>query len=146
MTKKLLISGAMICTFLLGGVIQAETKQAITNVPPAKLNYEITPEGVAFAPLVGKRFEEEYMAMVRLPAGLESPPHVKSATMFGVMISGAMVHVPVGATKSDEVVLPPGSFYEIPAGVPHVSKCVSDVECVTFLYQDGKFDFNPVEQ
>ena len=38
----------------------------------------------------------------------------------------------------------PGSYYEIPAHLPHVSACVSDADCVTLLYQDGAFDFVPV--
>ena len=34
--------------------------------------------------------------------------------------------------------------FGVSAGVGHVSKCISYVDCVTFLYQDGKFDFVPV--
>ena len=66
--------------------------------------------------------------------------------MFGVMISGTMTHVPLGTAPTDGDALPPGSYYRVPAGVPHVSSCISDIECVTFLYQDGKFDFLPVSQ
>ena len=84
--------------------------------------------------------------MVRLPAGLVSPPQVKSANVFGVMISGAMVHSNLNADSTNDVVLPAGSYYQIPAGTAHVSKCVSRVDCVTFLYQDGKFDFQRVSQ
>ncbi|WP_420419639.1 cupin domain-containing protein [Pacificispira sp.] len=107
--------------------------------------FETTPEGVAFAALEGERFEEAYMAMVRLPAGLDSPPHVKSAAMFGVMVSGEMTHTVLGADLDKAPVLRAGAYYHIPANVPHVSRCVSDVDCVTFLYQDGAFDFIPVE-
>ena len=123
----------------------AETP-AITALPASTLDWQITPEGVAFAGPVGDRFSEPYMAMVRLPAGLSSPPHVKSANMFGVMISGEMVHSALDASPEDDVVLATGAFYQIPKGLPHVSKCVSTVDCVTFLYQDGKFDFLPAGQ
>ena len=118
----------------------------IMNVPPAKIDWAETPEGVAFGPLIGNRFKEPYMAMVRLPAGLVSPAHTKSADMFGVLVSGAMTHIRHGEDTNEAVVLPAGSFYRIPANVPHVSSCVSEEECITFLYQDGKFDFLPVEQ
>lgn len=119
--------------------VQADPIRAI---PSDRLNWETTGQGVAFAALHGDRFAEPYMAMVRLPAGLVSPAHTKSADMFGVMVEGTMTHVQVG----HDVALPlaEGAFYRIPAGVPHVSSCISDVECVTFLYQDGKFDFLPV--
>ena len=123
---------------------QALTTEAIKSLPTSKLAWEHTPEGVAFAPLKGDRFSEAYMAMVRLPAGLASPAHSKTANMFGVMVSGAMVHSVVGADVKEDVILPEGSFYTIPKNVPHISKCVSSVDCVTFLYQDGKFDFVPV--
>lgn len=114
---------------------------AIKNLPASELAWESTPEGVAFAPLKGNRFKESHMTMVRLPAGLVSPAHTKTANMFGVMISGAMVHRVVGAGLTEETVLAEGPFYTIPKNVPHVSKCVSTVDCVTFLYRDGKFDF-----
>jgi len=126
--------------FLVGHSAQAQD-EAIKNIPTANLDWDVTPEGVAFAPLIGDRFAEAYMAMVRLPAGLVSPAHVKSANMFGVMVSGSMTHSAVDADPKDAVILSEGSFYKIPKGVAHVSRCVSEVECVTFLYQDGKFDF-----
>ena len=118
----------------------------IQNVPATDLAWEISEEGVGFAPLMGDRFKEAYMTMVKLPAGLVSPPHVKSANMFGVVISGTITHLAVGADPVLEVPLSEGAFYKVPAGVGHVSKCISDVDCVTFLYQDGKFDFVPVKQ
>ncbi|NND92005.1 MAG: DUF4437 domain-containing protein [Granulosicoccus sp.] len=118
----------------------------ISNVPADKMAWETTEEGVGFAPLIGERFSEAYMAMVKLPAGLHSPAHVKSANMFGVVITGTITHLAVGADPSLAVPLAAGAFYKVPAGVGHVSKCISEVDCVTFLYQDGQFDFIPVEQ
>jgi quercetin dioxygenase-like cupin family protein len=118
----------------------------VTNLPSATLAWEKTEEGVAFAPLVGDRFREPYMAMVRLPAGLTSPAHTKTANMYGVVVSGTMTHGAVGTKPAMEVALSEGSFYKIPKNLPHISKCVSDVDCVTFLYQDGKFDFLPVSK
>jgi hypothetical protein len=131
---------------LLLATPNAMATENIQNEPVEKLDWQITPEGVAFAALVGDRFSEPYMAMVKLPAGLISPAHSKTANMFGVMISGSMVHSPIDADPDDDVVLPEGSFYKIPKNVPHVSKCVSNTDCVTFLYQDGKFDFQPIAE
>ncbi len=119
---------------------------AIKNVPADKMAWQITEEGVGFAPLIGERFNEAYMAMVKLPAGLVSPAHIKSANMFGVVIMGTITHLEVGADPSQAIPLTEGAFYKVPAGIGHVSRCISDVDCVTFLYQDGKFDFIPVER
>lgn len=147
MNKDLVFSAAAVLVALSGLAVFSETSTPsfVTNLAPNSLDWETTEEGVAFAPLVGQRFEEPYMAMVKLRRGLVSPPHTKTANMFGVVIFGAMVHSRVGAEPGAETLLPAGSFYKIPANLPHISKCVSAVDCVTFLYQDGKFDFLPTE-
>lgn len=144
--KKL--SAVLICTFLFSvpQFLSAAENEPIINISSQKLDWKKTNEGVAFANLIGDRFSEAYMAMVRLPAGLISPPHIKSANMFGVVLAGTLTHNSIEANSSNEVLLPKGSFYKVPAGVAHVSKCVSKTECVTFLYQDGKFDFLPIEK
>ena len=118
--------------------------EEINALPQMKLPWVATPEGAEFAALEGDRFTEPYMAMVRLPAGLASPPHIKSAGMFGVVVEGTFVHREPQDAPDKDILLGPGSYYHIPAGLPHISACVSDVPCVAFLYQDGAFDFNVV--
>ena len=140
---------AFICT--VSSVICVTSAHAvddskIIDMPSSQLNWEITKEGVGFAPLQGNRFNEAYMAMVKLPAGLISPAHIKTANMYGLVISGTITNVAVGAPPSSEIELPTGAYYKIPAGLAHVSKCISTVDCITFLYQDAKFDFLPISQ
>ncbi|MGR3614437.1 MAG: cupin domain-containing protein [Paracoccaceae bacterium] len=138
---KHLLSAVLLCS--------ASTALSDTSIllrDADQMAWETTPQGVAFAPLLGARFSEEYMAMVRLPAGTVSPPHVKSANMFGVMVQGRMTHVPVNASAGPATQVGPGGFYKVPAGLPHVSSCVSAEPCIAFLYQDGAFDFLPVSQ
>ena len=118
----------------------------ITLVPAPALDWIETPEGVAFAALEGDRFTESYRAMVRLPAGVASPLHVKSANMLGVMIQGEMIHITAGQNPDTALRVGAGSFYKVPKGLPHISACVSDVPCIAYLYQDGAFDFMPVAQ
>lgn len=147
--NRILIFPAVAALLSLGGLVgfsDAGEPSFVTNLPPNQFDWETTEEGVGFAPLIGQRFEEPYMAMVQLPGGLVSPAHLKTANMFGVVVSGTMVHASVSADSRKEVLLPAGSFYKIPANLPHISKCVSQIDCVTFLYQDGKFDFLPAEQ
>ncbi len=122
------------------------TADTITTQPPTDMDWAATPEGVRFAPLVGDRFNEAYMAMVELPGGLVSPPHTKSSDMFGVMVAGTMTHVAMGEDPALGTPLGVGAFYHIPANVPHISSCVSAEPCIAFLYQDGAFDFLPVPE
>lgn len=107
--------------------------------------WETTPEGVAFAPLQGDRFAEPYQALVRLPGGTVSPPHVKSANMFGVVLQGEMLHYASGEDPTSVSKIGPGSFYRIPHDLAHISACISQDPCITYLYQDGAFDFTPVD-
>ena len=118
----------------------------ITAQPATEMEWAATPEGVRFAPLIGDRFAEAYMAMVDLPGRLVSPPHTKSSDMFGVMVAGTMTHVPMGEDPATGTPLGVGAFYHIPANVPHISSCVSAEPCIAFLYQDGAFDFLPVSE
>jgi uncharacterized RmlC-like cupin family protein len=134
------LSAASLCAL----TTVAASADKIVNIPPPQLQWETTKEGVGFAALQGDRYAEPYMAMVRLPAGLISPAHIKTANMYGLVVSGTIANITVGADLQSQVKLPTGSWYKIPAGLPHVSKCLSTVDCITFLYQDGKFDFLPV--
>jgi len=145
MKHNRLLPALFLCAASLSTTILNADDEVINNIPSDKMAWETTQEGVGFAPLIGERFNEAYMAMVKLPAGLVSPAHVKSANMFGVIISGTMTHSVLGADPALEVPLSAGAF-KIPAGIGHVSKCISEIDCVTFLYQDGKFDFVPVEK
>ncbi len=131
----------ILCATLTAAPLMAEE---ISLIGVADLVWETTPEGVAFATLQGDRFSEPYQAMVRLPAGTVSPIHVKSANMSGVLLEGEMIHYADGDDPDLADPIGPGAFYRIPAGLAHVSACVSPDPCVVYLYQDGAFDFVPV--
>ena len=137
---------------LMGSAIALITLASQTHAEPIRLlsskdfEWQTTPEGVAFAALQGDRFSEAYQALVRLPAGTISPPHVKTANMFGVMLEGEMTHYASGDDPETARRMGPGSFYSIEAGTAHISACVSETPCVAYLYQDGAFDFLPVTQ
>jgi len=122
------------------------TAEPITLLGSNDFAWEATPEGVAFAPLQGDRFAETYQALVRLPAGTVSPPHVKTANMYGVILQGEMIHYLSDEDPAAARRMGPGSFYSINSGAAHVSACVSEAPCIAYLYQDGAFDFLPVSQ
>lgn len=140
---KQLLTATILMTLL--APISASAEQ-ITLLASSDLPWETTPEGVAFAALQGDRFTESYQALVRLPAGTVSPPHVKTANMYGVMLQGEMKHYATGEDPEIAQKIGVGSFYSIPNGMAHISACVSEEPCVAYLYQDGAFDFLPVRQ
>ncbi len=126
--------------------ISAHAQDQIHNISAPQLPWQKTQEGAEFAALQGDRFQGAYQAMVRLPAGIESPLHIKTATMYGVVVEGTFVHSPANTPSTSEIPLGPGSFYKIPAGLAHISKCISATPCVSYLFQDGAFDFIPVKK
>ena len=88
-----------LCKVMAGSVVCGSTQTAIaTNDeidlgPQPNLKWQATPEGVGFAALKGNRFEESYMAMLRLPTGLTGPVLRKSAATHGVVVSGQALHL-----------------------------------------------------
>lgn len=140
--KYLLIAS----TVALSTYSSAASAEDIKLLGPSDFDWQTSPEGVAFAALEGDRFSEAYQALVRLPAGTISPPHVKTSNMFGVMLDGEMIHYASDGDPDAARRMGPGTFYSIAAGTPHISACVSEVPCVAYLYQDGAFDFLPVAQ
>lgn len=139
---KHIILAVAISTLLLPS---AGVADQITLIGADDFDWEVTPEGVAFASLQGDRFQESYQAMVRLPAGTVSPPHIKSANMFGVMLQGEMIHYASDEDPDTAQIIGSGSFYSVPSGLAHISACVSVEPCIAYLYQDAAFDFSPVQ-
>ena len=140
MKKKLLL--AALVMFLTPMHASADQIRLLNT---ADFAWETTQEGVAFASLQGNRFAESYQALVKLPAGTVSPPHVKSANMYGVMLQGEMIHYAADNSPESARKMGSGSYYSIPKGMAHISACVSETPCIAYLYQDGAFDFLPVQ-
>ena len=72
----------------------------------------------------------------------DSPPHTHTGAYHGVVISGVMTN-PFGDEKNPPK-LTPGSYWYVPAGVEHVTSCLSDEPCIFYFYSDEKFDFIPI--
>lgn len=127
---------------LLLGAGAAAAGPAIETATPDALAWDATPKGVAFAPLVCDRFAEPHMAMVRLPAGLVSPPHVRSAAMFDVMIVVEKTHVVEGGDPEIAPRLGTGALHQARACDTFVR--VADLDRVAILHQGGAFGLPPV--
>ncbi len=69
-------------------------------------------------------------------------------TLLAAPLISTLVATGSSASAESSLAIPltEGGFYKVPAGIGHVSSCISDVDCVTFLYQDGKFEFIPIER
>ena len=82
-------------------------------------------------------------AFFKFSPGFVSPLHSHTADYFGVVIQGVGVNTQPGKA---EVALPVGSYYFQKGGEVHVTKCLTETECVFFVNQTGKFDFMKAEK
>ena len=92
----------------------------------------------------GKRMEGKHGTFGQFPGKASSPPHTHTGAYHGVVISGVMTNPFEGETNPKK--MGPGSYWFVPAGMEHVTACVSDDPCLFYFHAEGGFDFTPVGQ
>jgi quercetin dioxygenase-like cupin family protein len=98
----------------------------------------------AAAPIEGDATKGAYFGYVKLPAGLESPPHSHTNDYWSVLIQGQMTHWAAdGGSEKDSKAIGPGGWTHMPAKVAHISKCYPGADCIMVMVQKGKSDFVP---
>lgn len=97
--------------------------------------------GAQISPVTGDPMKGAYSAFVKLPAGQDHPLHTHTNDVKAVIISGTFVVTPEGGTESK---LGPGSYFMVPGGMRHTSRCDAGAPCVFFQEGTAKFDVKPV--
>lgn len=93
-------------------------------------------------PAYGNLATGKHGTFVRMPAHFVSPLHTHTADYYAVVIEGAAVNTQDGR---NDAVLPIGSYWFQRGKEKHVTKCVSDTDCLFFIVQPDKFDYLPVK-
>ena len=93
--------------------------------------------------LWGDRLHGAFSSLIKLPAGYSLPPHVHTADLRIVVVSGALVHRSEG---KPEIRLPSGSYLVEPAGLRHATTCDPATDCIVFVEGNRKFDMNLVDE
>lgn len=139
----------LLLAFLLAAplAVQAEVVHdgASVSIPADKLGFG--PTGVKTdigelmaGPAYGDLSSGKHGTFIRMPAGFVSDPHIHTEDYFAVVIEGVGANGPV--TGAD-VALPVGSYWFQRGEEAHVTKCLSDTDCLFFIVQPGKFDYLP---
>lgn len=77
----------------------------------------------------------------KFPANFITPVHTHTFAYHGVVIGGTMTN-PFGAKgEANPTQMASGSYWYVPAGMPHATACVSDEPCQFYFHSDGGFDF-----
>lgn len=136
---------AIASLLLIAGLASANDNSVFTPASEVQFN-EIIPDVVSFATVAGDRKNGAHGTFVRVMPGQATPPHTHSAGYHAVVLEGKFEN-PVEGDRHSEITLTKGSYYYIPAGAKHVTRCAADsaVACLTFFYQDVPFDFTTVE-
>ncbi len=98
------------------------------------------PPGVMVANLWGDMSKGAYGALVKLPAGFDTPLHFHTNDFKGVIISGTMIHIRDGKEQN----LGAGSYLSVPGGDKHITRVTKDAPCVLFQEGPAMFDLKPV--
>lgn len=123
--------------------LAAETEDGAVMKPADALEW-VTPNRIPFSYVWGDAKRGAHGEFVRFPAGFVSPVHHHSNAYHGVVIDGVLMN-PMGRAES-ATRLPAGSYYFVPGGAVHTTRCVSEQDCLIYLHQDGPFDFVPTDQ
>ncbi len=107
---------------------------------------DVIPGVVAFGTVTGDREKGAHGTFVRIPAGKATPLHTHGDAYHAVVIDGIFEN-PIPGDSNSKKRLTKGSYYYVPAGAKHVSKCASDspTDCLTFFYQTTAFSFEVAE-
>ena len=128
---------------LFGPATGAEN-QSSASVPTTQLKYGSTGVTdnvhgeVKAASAYGDSSRGAHGTFLKMPGGFASPVHTHTSDEWGVIIAGVFAN---GKPGSQDILLPAGSYFFQKAGETHISKCVSENECIIFLSQGGKYDF-----
>src|SRR6185295_6025631 len=111
--------------------------------PAADVKWDQAAGAPPMATMWGDRMKGAHGTFLKLPAGMVSPMHTHSIDDNGIVIAGTVSHQVQG--QPDGSPLGPGSYWFMPAKVPHISKCAAGADCLVFIVQPGKFDYVPVK-
>jgi hypothetical protein len=128
-----------------GSPVQAQDAPVSISIPADKITFG--PTGVKTevgelkaGPAYGDLATGKHGTFVRMPAHFVSPLHTHTADYYAVVIEGTAINAQGGR---NDVPLPVGSYWFQRGEEPHVTKCVSDADCLFFIVQPDKFDYVP---
>lgn len=144
--KTLLFVTAAICSSQLMAQAAAPAAPAakLISLPAADLKWTEIPDtgGIKFSNVRGNLAGKgPYEAFVIFPAGKDNPFHTHSQNLPTVVLKGTFYAVIDGK----RIEYPAGSFYDLPAKLPHYSGCNKGEDCLLFQYQADHFDLVPMD-
>jgi beta-alanine degradation protein BauB len=149
-TKLIGFSLAFLITLFASAAI-ARMKPGFTglgtsNIPLESLSFQPLSgvDGPKRAIVFGDPNKGAHGFYVRLPPKWASANHYHSANFHAVLIDGEIVNNYDGQTE--EVRIGKGGYFSTASNVNHVTKCLSNTECILYVQMDAAFDAPPAWQ
>lgn len=113
-------------------------------MPVAGINFQNINPAIRMGAAWGSRGNGSHGTFGTFPANFTTPIHTHSGAYHAVVIEGVMTN-PFGKSgETNPANMAPGSYWYVPAGMPHATACVSDVPCRFYFHAESAFDFQPV--
>jgi len=109
------------------------------TVPVTQMHFYQNKEGLTIANGWGDPATGAHSNFIKMAGNTASPLHTHSYSYYGVVINGVVANEP--AVTSPDHPLAAGSYWYQKGGEPHVTKCISQTECLFFVTSKGPFDF-----
>lgn len=119
--------------------------EKFSHTASEEIQWGPTPFGPEAASIAGDFASGQHITFIKFAAGMATPLHTHSHDYVGLVVSGITRHWVHGKQKTQKL-LPPGSYWSIPANVEHVSECLDGDDCVMAIFQSQAFDFIPVNK
>jgi hypothetical protein len=142
------LAAASVFALLAAAASAQQQNQTSVSVPTTQLKYGSTGVTdnvhgeVKAAAGYGDSSRGAHGTFLKLPGNFASPVHSHTSDEWGVVVAGVAAN---GKPGNQDVLLPAGSYFFQKAGEAHITKCVSENECIIFLSQPGKYDFIPAK-
>ena len=134
---------ALSCALCAPGFATAATpaSRAPISAPADTLQWQALAGGIRYANVRGNLTGNgPYEAFVEFPAGFDNPHHRHTQALPSVVLSGVFYAI---FDDGKKVLYPAGSYYLLPARLPHRSGCEPGANCLLFQYQSDRFDLVP---
>jgi Domain of unknown function (DUF4437) len=149
MTKHayLLLLGSALCAAGCGrdAAADADSKQLV-QIPASSLKWTpFFPGGPEDAFVIGSRDAKQGPTafFFKMKAGFDSGWHTHESAYRAVVLAGTVIETSKGSEAPKP--LGPGSYYFQPA-VVHKTACAKGADCLTYIYEDGRFSFTPTTE
>jgi beta-alanine degradation protein BauB len=121
------------------------TGRGTSNIPLQSLSFQPMSgvEGPDRAIAFGNPNQGAHGFYLQLPVGFNSGLHYHTANYGAVVIEGTIENDYEGQDKP--VTLTKGGFFATDSKVNHVTRCLSDTECIVYVQMDRAFDAIPVK-